>query len=92
MQSDLQIGSVVLIIKGRDAGEYAVVIGVNGNKALIVNGKSRKTDKPKMKNIKHLLIKDEGYIPEIPIKLEKGEKLGNQTVKKLIAEKLKQEE
>ncbi|MBQ9104497.1 MAG: RNA-binding protein [Clostridia bacterium] len=92
MQSDLQIGSVVKSLKGRDAGESLVVIGFQGNRVLTVNGRTRKTNKPKLKNKKHLLMGNEGIILEIPIKLAKGEKLGNQTVKKLIAEKLKQEE
>ncbi len=89
---EIQVGSVVISKKGRDKGMLLVVTGFEGNRVLTVNGKNRKADKPKKKNSKHLLIKDDGFIPEIPIKVKKGEKIGNRTVKRLLAEKSKQEE
>ena len=56
--------------------------------ATIKDGKSNE----KKKNVKHLIKFDNLIIKEVQTKLDIGEKLGNKRLKKLLAEKLKQEE
>ncbi|MBM7573070.1 KOW domain-containing RNA-binding protein [Aquibacillus albus] len=63
--SSPQIGQVVQILQGREAGQYAVVIGVVNNRfVLLADGEKRKYDRPKKKNRHHIEPMD--YIsPEV---------------------------
>ena len=47
-------GSVVIADAGRDSGGFFVVTDTDGSFCYIADGKSRKLDKPKRKNIKHI--------------------------------------
>ena len=47
-------GSIVRATAGRDKGGFFVVLGVQGSFALIADGKRRKVQHPKRKNICHL--------------------------------------
>ncbi|WP_307341428.1 KOW domain-containing RNA-binding protein [Caldalkalibacillus uzonensis] len=50
-----QVGQIVRILRGRDAGQYAIVIKVVDERfVLIADGNKRKFDSPKKKNVKHL--------------------------------------
>ena len=51
-------GSVIIAAAGRDSGAQFVVVDTDGCFCYIANGKSRKLDKPKRKNIKHIRITD----------------------------------
>lgn len=59
------IGQLVCIKKGKDAGQYAVIINnVDDRFVLIADGDKRKFDRPKRKNITHLDLYD--YVsPEV---------------------------
>lgn len=51
----VQPGRIVSVLRGRDAGKYAVIIGeVDEKFVLIADGDKRKFDQPKKKNILHL--------------------------------------
>ncbi|MDF9844464.1 MULTISPECIES: KOW domain-containing RNA-binding protein [unclassified Paenibacillus] len=53
--SSPQVGQIVRILKGKDAGEAAVVIAVVDSRFVyIADGDKRKFDGPKKKNIHHL--------------------------------------
>ena len=53
--SSPQVGQLVRILKGKDAGEAAVVIAVVDSRFVyIADGDKRKIDGPKKKNILHL--------------------------------------
>ncbi len=56
MQTKFDVGSVVKSTYGHDKGELFVVLSVNESNAFIVNGKSRKIEKPKKKNLKHIYL------------------------------------
>ena len=49
-------GGVVKALAGRDAGQWFAVLAVDGDFALIVNGKSRPLARPKRKRSKHLAV------------------------------------
>ena len=58
------IGQVVCSAKGRDRGEFMVVLGYNGDFPLVCNGKNRKKEKPKLKNPKHIKFTDAFLTPK----------------------------
>ncbi|WMJ82586.1 KOW domain-containing RNA-binding protein [Oscillospiraceae bacterium LTW-04] len=49
-------GMVVKALAGRDADQWFAVLSVEGDFALIVNGKSRPLARPKRKRRKHLAV------------------------------------
>ena len=50
----IQKGSIVRALAGRDKDSYFIVLGVEGSQALIADGKRRRIQAPKRKNLKHL--------------------------------------
>lgn len=51
---NIQKGSIVRAKAGRDKGGFFVVLGVSGGYALIADGKRRRLESPKRKNLIHL--------------------------------------
>ncbi len=64
-ESSPQIGQLVRILQGRDAGQFAIVLKVLDERfVFIADGDKRKFDRPKKKNINHLEFFD--YVsPEV---------------------------
>jgi ribosomal protein L14E/L6E/L27E len=55
-----QLGQIVKILRGRDSGDYAVIVGlVDQRSVLIADGRTRKFDHPKKKNLLHLELQNE---------------------------------
>ena len=50
----MEKGRVVLSIAGRDAGRLFLILSVEGDFALIADGKVRRLETPKRKRLKHL--------------------------------------
>ncbi len=51
----LSLGQIVHILRGREAGNVAIVIGLSDpGFVLLADGNKRKADRPKKKNIKHI--------------------------------------
>lgn len=50
----MEIGSVVKALAGRDCGRYFVIVETQGRFVMIADGVTRKLQKPKRKNIRHL--------------------------------------
>ncbi len=50
----VQIGSIVKSKSGHDSGSFYVVVSLEGEFAYIADGRRRKREKPKRKNLKHL--------------------------------------
>ena len=50
----IEKGNIVKSISGHDKGGFFICLDVKDNFALIVDGKNRKLEKPKKKNLKHL--------------------------------------
>lgn len=54
------MGQIVKVIRGRDAGKYAVIVGILDDRTVwIADGDKRKFDSPKKKNVLHLQLQDE---------------------------------
>lgn len=48
------VGDVVISLAGHDKGDYNVIIAVEESFAWVANGKTKKIDDPKKKNLRHL--------------------------------------
>ena len=72
-----EIGQIVRITQGRDAGQYAVIIEIlNHRYVLLADGEKKKYHRPKKKNLLHVELID--YIsPEIKDSLEKTGRVTN---------------
>ncbi|MDY0407269.1 KOW domain-containing RNA-binding protein [Virgibacillus sp. 179-BFC.A HS] len=54
-----RMGQVVRILRGREAGQYAIVIKIIDDQyVLLADGEKRKYDRPKKKNISHIQLMD----------------------------------
>lgn len=51
---EVQPGSVMRSLAGRDKGKLLVVTGMQDNRALVCDGKERPLNRPKPKNPRHL--------------------------------------
>ena len=47
-------GQIVFSKAGRDKSHFLVVLSVQGNRCTVADGRRRRVEKPKCKNIKHL--------------------------------------
>ena len=93
MISPVSVGDLVISIAGRDKGKIFLVIQSENGKSLIVDGKIRKVNKPKIKNNKHLKKLFLANFNELAERIKRGESVGNQRVYRTIkAEKEKLQE
>lgn len=51
-----QLGQLVTSTAGRDAGQQFLVVGFEGDRVLVADGKKRRVKRPKAKNIRHLWV------------------------------------
>lgn len=51
---DIRVGRVVISSAGHDCGRRMVVTGADGGFVFVADGKERKLDSPKKKNIRHV--------------------------------------
>ena len=72
----LKVGCVVRADSGRDKGKYFCVMAIDGDRRFLRDGKSRKIEKPKRKNTKHITI--------TPYKLQPDDLKINSHLKKAI--------
>nr|WP_243700692.1 RNA-binding protein [Caldanaerobacter subterraneus] len=84
LMDDLQLGQVVRSKAGRDKGRVFVVVGrVDEQHVLIADGDLRKIEKPKKKKYKHLQRYNDVLLA-VKEKLEKGESLTNEEIRRLL--------
>lgn len=65
------LGGAALSLSGRDKGRLYIIIGVNENEILVCDGKYRKLENPKKKNVKHVRLLPE-FFPEIAKRAGEG--------------------
>ena len=82
-----ETGDIIISLAGRDAGRLSVVIGIfDENHILTADGKSRKSDAPKKKKVRHIkLIKKSGDGTGFILK---DGKITNAVLRKIISEYL----
>jgi large subunit ribosomal protein L14e len=75
--SSPQIGQYVSITKGKDAGQYAIIIRILDEQyVLIADGYQRRYDQPKKKNINHLELLD-NVSPEVQSSISESGRVTN---------------
>jgi len=81
----MNVSDIVISINGRDAGKRFIVIETDAEYSMIADGKGRRYEKPKRKKNKHLRLEDkaDSLIAE---KLEAGEKITNNEIRRYLAE------
>lgn len=67
-----KLGQIVKVLRGRDDGKFAVVIGIEERFAFVADGDKRKFDKPKKKNLLHLELQDDIASEVVDSLLETG--------------------
>jgi ribosomal protein L14E/L6E/L27E len=71
----LDVGSIAFSKSGRDSGRYYVIVEiVNADFVKIVDGKTRRLEKPKLKKLKHLKLVNDS-LPKIAEKLKNNKKI-----------------
>ena len=81
-------GWIVRSEAGRDKGAVFCVVGVDGERLLLADGKRRKADKPKAKKLGHVtVLSDHQSMFDHPTieKLRQGQTLTNKELRRLIA-------
>ena len=58
------VGKIVYSLSGRDKGKYLVVINCDKNYVWVADGKERKLETPKRKNIKHISLTADTLNPD----------------------------
>ncbi len=72
-----QVGQMVRILKGRDAGGVACIIGIEDSRFVyIADGDKRKVDRSKKKNVSHLQLY-EFVSPEVKNSIEQTGRVTN---------------
>ena len=82
---------VVRSLKGRDSGELFFILAVDGDYAMIVNGKDRRIEKPKKKKLKHLAFVERSE-DRTDQKLRSGDKVTNSELRRALLSKSQGEE
>ena len=82
---EIRKADVVRSLAGRDTGELFYVSSVEGDFAQIVNGRDRRTDKPKRKKLRHLEFVRRGD-DRTDRKLREGEKVTNSELRRALAQ------
>ena len=61
---EIGTGRVVISSAGHDKGRFMLVVGADGDRILVADGKERKLASPKKKNIRHVRATDCTIEPE----------------------------
>ena len=80
-------GWIVRSEAGRDKGEVFCVVGVDGERLLLADGKRRKADKPKAKKLGHVtVLSDHQSMFDHPTieKLRQGQTLTNKALRRAL--------
>lgn len=82
---DIDAGSLVYAIAGRDSGGLFVVLSREGEYCFLADGRGRKCDKPKKKKLKHCRSAGK-TLDSLRDKLCSGEKITNSEIRKSLRE------
>lgn len=61
---EITTGRVVISSAGHDKGRFMLVVGADGGRILLADGKERKLEHPKKKNIRHVRATERTIEPE----------------------------
>lgn len=75
--NNVSVGAIVQSLAGRDKNGFFIVIKIDGEYAVISDGKKRKVQSPKRKKIKHLR-KISSVSKELIEHIQSGNPIGNE--------------
>ena len=81
---DLRRGDVVRSLAGHDKGSLFCVVSTESGAVLLANGKERKLNSPKRKNIKHVQRAGTSDHPVL-LRLKSGQPVGDKEIRKALA-------
>ena len=84
MDMPIKIGDFVVSLSGRDKNKCFLVVDVKKEKVFIVDGKKRKVDRPKSKNVKHVKRISTANDKIVAENIKNGQPVGNKRVYKMI--------
>lgn len=84
MYMPIKVGDFVVSLTGRDKNKCFLVVNIDKNKVFIVDGKARKVDRPKVKNVKHVKQISTANAQSVAENIKNGQPVGNKRVYKLI--------
>ena len=84
MNKPIKVGDFVVSLTGRDRNGYFLVVDIDKEKVKIIDGKTRKVDKPKLKNVKHVKQVSTANAKSVAENIKNGQPVGNKKVYKLI--------
>jgi len=85
LNEDLQLGQIVRSKAGRDRGKWFAVVGLEGDAFVyLADGKTRSTEKPKLKKIRHI-AKTNSISPEISEALRNHATVSDELVKRVLS-------
>lgn len=88
---DFQTGQLVSSCAGRDQGRFYVIVEVvNSSSVKVVDGDLRRVERPKLKNVKHL-VPYKKEVTSIMEKLRNGQRITNEQVRLALKETLSEE-
>lgn len=85
----MNVGDIVKSLSGRDENGYFLVVGAENGYVTVADGKTRRINNPKRKNLKHVETVMENALPEIAERINRGEPVGNEALRKAIRDKIK---
>ena len=85
----MNVGDIVKSLSGRDENGYFLVLKAENGFVAVADGKTRRINNPKRKNLKHVETVMENALPEIAERINRGEPVGNETLRKAIRDKIK---
>lgn len=80
----IKVGDFVVSLTGRDKNKCFLVVNLDKDKVFIVDGKARKVDRPKVKNVKHVKQISTANAQSVAENIKNGQPVGNKRVYKLI--------
>ncbi len=81
---NISIGQLVISSAGRDLASVYLVIGMKNNYLLLANGRDRKCNNPKQKNIRHVNVLN-AIAQGMAEKLQSGMKVTNEEIRQAIS-------
>lgn len=86
MKTIFSAGDLCISKSGRDKGTVFLIISIDGDRAAVVDGKTRKIGKEKKKNLKHLEILLPQADMSLAERIRKGIPTSDEKLKKRIGE------
>ena len=84
MNKPIKVGDFVVSLTGRDKSKCFLVVDLDKDKVFIVDGKTRKVDRPKVKNVKHVKQISTANAQGVAENIKNGQAVGNKRIYKLI--------